>query len=215
MDVVPSPPLPPPPPRRPTIRAIAAGVIVVGAIALSLVAVGGRNHSSATPSGAHSPSPGPSSLPSALGGQPRITSGEVLRRIRGEAPRLPVAGVSYDLALYGQDGHPTSMLMVIRGLGHAVDALPRDVFFQTVGNGLATGMARSGMKGRTVAFAHGVQASARGADHDCVPLRNDGRAQGVICVFRTSGTIGMVVLFHGTDPRAALTLSERAAAAIT
>jgi hypothetical protein len=71
------------------------------------------------------------------------------------------------------------------------------------------------MAGSTADFAGGVEASANGADHDCIPLRRSDNAEGVICVFRTSGAIGMVVLFDEADPQAAIKISEEAAGAVT
>lgn len=213
MVLAPSPPLPAPPARRPNVRALVAGLVALVVIALSLIAVVGRLHTSASPKASPSSS-GASSLPAELGGEPRVTSGATLQRIEGEAPALPVAGASYDLALYGDGNDPTSLLMVIHGLGDTVEALPRDIFFQTVGNGLASGMARSGLAGSTADFTGSVEASAHGADHDCIPLHRGGAAEGVICVFRASGTIGMVVLFDEADPHAAITISEQAAEAV-
>jgi hypothetical protein len=232
MDVVPSPPLPPPPGSPPgavpsspaptpqrrrggATLAIVAGVAVVSVIFASAVAIGQSHPSTAaragtTPSvaattGADAP------LPERLGGLPRIRSGPMLRQIEASAPTLPIAGATYDLALYGSNGQPSSMLMVIHGLGDVLGTLPTDVFFQTVGDGLAAGMTKADGQGLTVDFAAGAQGSVRGADHDCVPIRKGAATRGVICLFRASGVIGALVLFAETDPRAALKLSEEAA----
>jgi hypothetical protein len=209
------PPLPPPPPRGPNRRGVAVGLALAAVIAVSAFAVLGRGATSPGPDAGRSPSAGSSDLPATLNGQPRITTGVAWERIQAAAPALPVGGASYDLAMYGDAANPDSLLMVIHGLGATVDALPRDIFFATVGNGLATGMARSGIVGSSVDFAHSVNASKEGADHECVPMRRGGSGVGVICVFRASGSIGLVVLFDETNPRAALRVSEEAAGSAT
>jgi len=222
-----SPPLPPPPGgsvappaapdpappsrRRPAI-VVAASLAVL--LALGSIAFAAAHDGAAT--AASSPSEAPPSveaatIPPTLDGQPRITSGPLLQRIRASTPTLPIGGASYDVALYGSKTSPASMLLVIHGLSATFDQIPANEFFQSVGDGLATGIANADTSGQTVDFSHGVQASVGGADHDCVPVEHAGKPDGVICLFRTSQVIGMVVLFQVSDAHAALAVSEEAA----
>lgn len=222
-----APLLPPPPPgppdaphRRHTGAIVAAivAVVVVALLSFGLVRVGG------TPAAAgDSPRPSATSsegggaavpLPGSLDGQRRVTAGPMLQRMKGELPTLPIAGAGYDFAVYGSETAPTSVLLVIHGLGDVVDAMPSTVFFSSVGEGIASAFAGAGTAGRTLNLAGGVQASQDGADHDCLPLRQGADPVAVVCIFRVSGVIGMVMLLHESDPQAALAVSEEAARSV-
>jgi hypothetical protein len=199
--------------------AAVVAVVAVTLLSLGVVRIGGT---SATAGGSPRPpadlSPGTEptnpSVPDTLGGQGRITSGPMLQRMKASLPSLPIAGTGYDFAIYGSGNAPASVLLVIRGLGDTVNAMPSSIFFSSVGEGLATAFAGAGTEGRTLNLAGGVQASEDGADHDCLPLRQGADPVAVVCIFRVSGVIGMVMLLQVSDPQAALAVSEEAARSI-
>lgn len=207
------PPPPPPPPRRHpgVIVAAIAGVLVAALVLAGLVRIAGTPSASGASPAPIDAGSGDGSPPPSLDGHGRITSGPMFDRMKASLPSLPIAGATYAFAIYGEGDTPDSVLLLIHGLGAMVSAMPSSVFFSSVGDGLATAFAG----GKTLNTAGGVQASLDGADHDCLPLRRDADALGVVCIFRVSGTIGMVLLLHRSDPKAALAVSEAAARAVS
>jgi hypothetical protein len=176
--------------------AVAAAVVVVGvAVVLFLVRGGGGG-----------------SLPAELNGHQRADS-ELSRQLEDVFDSFEVAGMSFDVALYGE-GEPTAMLMLIQGLPDEVTDVPSDVFFES----FATSFAQQ--QGLGLDLGNPVQASSGGADFICVDAPAEafggagfgafGGAQGgAFCVFKGE-TVGMIFLFDGTGASAAMVAAQTA-----
>lgn len=196
---LPPSPEPPPQPRRSNsmmLLVVAAAAIIVGAgVVLFLVRGGGR-------------------FPDELNGHPRSDS-ELAQQIEEAFSSFDIAGVSVDVALYGESDDPVAMMMLMDGLPSMVTDVPSEVFFQ----GIATSMAQQ--QGLGLGLGEPVQASANGADFVCLDapasalaggggLSGFGATQdGAFCVFKGE-TIGMIFLMDGTGAAAAMAAVQTA-----
>jgi hypothetical protein len=178
--------------------AVAAAALIVGAGVVMFLLRGGGG-----------------GLPAELNGHQRADS-EIARQLEDMFDSFEVAGVSFEVGLYGDGAQPAAMLMLIEGLPGEVTDVPSSVFFESFATSFAQ---QSGLGG--LDFGDPVTASSGGADFICVDAPAEalggaglggafGAGQGgSFCVFKGE-TVGMVLLFDGTGASTAMVAAQAA-----
>jgi hypothetical protein len=150
-------------------------------------------------------------FPDSLAGQPRQTS-DAAKQFEQTVASMKIEGVSFEAATYGTGSEPQEVLLLFHGLPTSVQQMSGDQFFSGFGASVANGFAGGG---QGVDFATAARASVDGVDHGCDPIAGTSDAgSGVLCLFK-GDTVGMLLLRNYADPKAALSVSEEAARAVT